>query len=256
MNKEFIKSILKKVKQEKLSIDEALERLKTLPFEDIGFARIDHHRELRRGFPEIIFCEGKTISQIKAIAQRLWKKGNLIVATRANKEVYQAIGEVVPEVIYYLEARIVAGGKAKPVVNKKKFILVISAGTGDIPVAEEAKVISQLMGNKVETLYDVGIAGVHRIIEEKNLLTKANVLIVVAGMEGALPGLVGGLVDKPVIAVPTSIGYGASFGGIAALLGMLNSCSPGIGVINIDNGFGAGYFASLINNMNIGIDKL
>ena len=256
MNKEFIKSILEKVKQEELSIDEALERLKTLPFEDIGFARIDHHRELRRGFPEIIFCEGKTISQIKTIAQKLWKRGNLIVATRASKEVYQAIGEIVPEVIYYPEARIVAGGKAKPVVNKKKFILVISAGTGDIPVAEEAKVISQLMGNKVETLYDVGIAGFHRILEEKNLLIKANVLIVVAGMEGALPGLVGGLVDKPVIAVPTSIGYGASFSGISALLGMLNSCSPGIGVINIDNGFGAGYFASLINNMNISIDKL
>jgi len=251
MNREFIKSILKKVKEGKLQVEEALEKLKNLPFENLGFVRIDHHRELRRGFPEVIFCQGKPVSQIKAIAEKLWERRNLIVATRANEEVHRAIKDAVPEAVYYPEARIVAAGKMKSVVNKEKFILIVSAGTGDIPVAEEAKVTAQLMGNRVETLYDVGVAGVHRLLEGKELLVKANVLVVVAGMEGALPGVVGGLVGKPVIAVPTSVGYGASFGGIAALLGMLNSCSPGIAVVNIDNGFGAGYLASLINNMNI-----
>jgi len=237
MNREYIKDILEKVKKNTLQVEEALGKLKDLPFESLGFARVDHHRTLRRGFPEVIFCKGKTPSQIKAIAQKLWEKNNLLLATRASQRVYRAIKEVIAEAVYYPEARIVVAGKTKPVIDRKKFILVISAGTGDIPV--------------VETLYDVGIAGVHRLVEEKDLLVSANVLVVVAGMEGALPGLVGALVEKPVIAVPTSVGYGASFGGIAALLGMLNSCSPGIAVVNIDNGFGAGYLASLINQMNL-----
>ena len=256
MNRQFIRDILEKVKQNRLQTEEALEKLKDLPFENLTFARVDHHRELRRGFPEAIFCEGKTIPQIKMIAMSLREKRHLIVATRATQDVYQAIKEAIPEAIYYPQARIVAAGEPKPLLNAETFILVISAGTGDIPVAEEAKVTAELMGNRVETLYDVGIAGVHRLVEEKDLLVRANVLIVVAGMEGALPGVVGGLIDKPVIAVPTSIGYGASFRGISALLGMLNTCSPGIAVVNIDNGFGAGYLASLVNNMNIGREKL
>lgn len=251
MDREFIEGILKKVKEGKLQVREALEELKNLPFENLNFVRIDHHRQLRRGFPEVIFCQGKSVSQIKTIAEKLWKRKNLIVATRANQEVYLAVKETVPEAVYYPQARVVAAGEARPIINKEKFILVISAGTGDIPVAEEAKITAQLMGTRVETLYDVGVAGVHRLLEEKKLLIKANVLVVTAGMEGALPGVVGGLVEKPVIAVPTSIGYGASFSGISALLGMLTSCSPGIAVVNIDNGFGAGYLASLVNHMNI-----
>ncbi|MCD6574246.1 nickel pincer cofactor biosynthesis protein LarB [Candidatus Aerophobetes bacterium] len=251
MNREYIEDILKKVSQQKISVSEAMKELKNLPFENLGFARVDHHRELRRGFPEVIFCERKTISQIRVIAKKMWDKSGLILATRASKEVYQEIRETIGNATYYPEARIVIAGKAKPVIDSKRFILVISAGTGDIPVAEEAKVTAQVMGNRVESLYDVGIAGVHRLMEERELLTGANVLIVVAGMEGALPGLVGGLVDRPVIAVPTSVGYGASFKGISALLGMLTSCSPGVAVVNIDNGFGAGYLASLINQMNM-----
>ena len=251
MNREYIEDILKRVSQQKISVSEAMKELKNLPFENLGFARVDHHRELRRGFPEVIFCERKTTSQIRVIAKKMWEKSGLILATRASKEVYQEIRETIGDATYYPEARIVIAGKAKPVIDSKRFILVISAGTGDIPVAEEAKVTAQVMGNRVESLYDVGIAGVHRLMEERELLTGANVLIVVAGMEGALPGLVGGLVDRPVIAVPTSVGYGASFKGISALLGMLTSCSPGVAVVNIDNGFGAGYLASLINQMNM-----
>jgi len=252
MNKEYIKDVLRKVEKRELSLDEALEKLKDLCFENLGFARIDHHRELRRGFPEVIFCQGKSLDQIKSIAKAMLEKNKLLLATRASKEVYEVVRELTDKVFYHPVARVVVAGEPKSVKNREKFILVISAGTGDIPVAEEAKVTAEVMGNRVETLYDVGIAGVHRLMEEKELLKSANVLIVVAGMEGALPGLVGGLVEKPVIAVPTSIGYGANFGGISALLGMLNSCSPGIAVVNIDNGFGAGYIASLINQMNRG----
>lgn len=250
MRKDFIKEILEGVKQNKLSTDEALEKLKTLPFEDLKFAKIDHHRHLRRGFPEVIFCSGKSVSQIIDIAERLWKKSNSLIATRASHEVYEAIKKVIPEAVYYPEARIVAAGESKKVNHPEKIILVITAGTSDIPIAEEAKITAQMMGNRVETLYDVGIAGIHRLFENWELVKIANVLIVVAGMEGALPGMVAAMVDKPVIAVPTSIGYGANLGGLSALLGMLNSCSPGIAVVNIDNGFGAGYLASLINQMN------
>lgn len=255
MNREFIKDILEKVKEKELGVEEALEKLKSLPFEDLRFVRIDHHRYLRRGFPEVIFCQGKSVSQILTIAEKLWQKSNLIMATRANEKIYQEVKKIIPGAVYYPEARIIFAGKSKKVIDDKRFILVVTAGTGDIPVAEEAKVTAQIMGNRVEVLYDVGIAGIHRLIDEKDLLLNANVLIVVAGMEGALPGVVGALVDKPVIAVPTSVGYGASLRGISALMGMLNSCSPGIAVVNIDNGFGAGYLASLINNMNISEDE-
>ena len=250
MRRELIRDILEKVKQGQLQIEEALERLKNLPFEDLGFVRIDHHRHLRRGFPEVIFCQGKSTSQIVTIAEKLWQKSNLIMATRANEEIYRAVKKVISQAVYHPQARIIHAGESKPVVDRKKFILVVTAGTGDIPVAEEAKVTAQVMGNRVETLYDVGIAGIHRLTDNRELLLKANVLIVAAGMEGALPGVVGALVDRPVIAVPTSVGYGASLGGFSALLGMLNSCSPGMAVVNIDNGFGAGYLASLINQMN------
>ncbi len=250
MRKDFIREILEEVKQNKLSVDEALEKLKTLPFEDLKFAKIDHHRYLRRGFPEVIFCSGKTISQITDIAKSLWEKSNFLIATRASHEIYEAIKKVTPEAVYYPEARIVVAGKCKKINHPEKIILVVTAGTGDIPVAEEAKVTAQMMGNRVETLYDVGIAGIHRLFQNLGLVRSANVLIVVAGMEGALPGMVAAMVDKPVIAVPTSIGYGTNFGGLSALLSMLNSCSPGIAVVNIDNGFGAGYLASLINQMN------
>ncbi len=251
MEREFIRDILEKVSQGKMRVEEALERLKDLPFEDLGFVKLDHHRYLRRGFPEVIFCQGKTVSQIVSIVERMWKKNNLIMATRADEKVYQAIKKVIPEANYYPEARIVAIGEGKKIVNEKKFILVITAGTGDIPVAEEARITAQLMGNKVEVLYDVGVAGIHRLVSNMKLVKEANVLVVVAGMEGALPGIVGGLIAKPVIAVPTSVGYGANLRGFSALMGMLNSCSPGIAVVNIDNGFGAGYLASLINQMNL-----
>jgi len=251
MEKEFIKDILDKVSRGELGVNDALEKLKTLPFEDLGFARIDHHRHLRRGFPEVIFCQGKSLSQIKAIFKRIWNKGNLVIATRATRKIYKAVKEIIPEAVYYQQARMVVAGKGKPLKNREKFILVITAGTGDIPVAEEAKVTAELMGNRVETLYDVGIAGIHRLVNGKELLINANVLIVIAGMEGALPGVVGGLVEKPVIAVPTSVGYGVGFKGFSALIGMLSSCSPGIAVVNIDNGFGAGYLASIINQMNM-----
>lgn len=251
MQKEYIKDILEKVKGEKLPVEEALEKLKNLPFEDLGFAKLDHHRNLRRGFPEVIFCEGKSTSQVVSIAQTMQKRTDLIVATRANKEVYQAIKQRIPQAIYSAEARTVVIGEGRKVIDENKFILIVTAGTGDIPVAEEARVIAQLMGNKVETLYDVGVAGIHRLVANMERVNSANVLVVVAGMEGALPGIVGGLVASPVIAVPTSVGYGANLRGFAALMGMLNSCSPGIAVVNIDNGFGAGYLASTINQMNL-----
>lgn len=243
MNKEEIKKILKQVKSGKVSVDKALGKLKHLPYHDLGFAKIDTHRSLRRGFHEVIFCEGKTIDQIKKIVAKTKKKE--FMAARASKEVYKAIKKIIPDAVYFEEARIVAiPPKKKP--TTKRTVLVITAGTADIPVAEEAAVTAELMGNKVERLYDVGVAGIHRVLHHHDKLSKASVLIVVAGMEGALPSVVAGLVDKPVIAVPTSVGYGSSFEGLSALLTMLNSCSPGITVVNIDNGFGAGYFAGML----------
>jgi NCAIR mutase (PurE)-related protein len=245
MNKEKIKKILKGIKRGELGIEDALQKLRSLPYEDLGFAKIDSHRALRKGFPEVIFSEGKTIRQIKEIVKRMSETTSGIMAVRASPEVYKAIKEVIPEVIYFKEAKIV-GVKEKGKLSSG-IILVITGGTADIPVAEEAAVTAEIMGNKVERLYDVGVAGIHRLLDNREVIFRAKVLIVIAGMEGALPSVVGGLVDKPVIAVPTSIGYGASFQGIAPLLTMLNSCAPGVTVVNIDNGFGAGYFASLIN---------
>lgn len=250
MDKEQIKKILEDVKAGKIELEEALDRLKGFPYDDIGFAKIDTHRELRKEFPEVIFCESKTMDQIIQIVERVKASGCRIVATRASHEIYQAIKGIVPEATYYEKAKIVAV-KTKYKKVSTHPILVVTGGTADIPIAEEAAVTAELMGNRVERLYDVGAAGVHRLLGEKEKLFKANVLVVVAGMDGVLPSIVGGLVNKPVIAVPTSVGYGASFQGLAPLLTMLNSCAPGVAVVNIDNGFGAGYFASLINRMGI-----
>lgn len=248
MNKKEIEKILQQFKSGQIEIEEVLGKLKHFPYDDLGFAKIDNQRHLRKGFPEVIFCQGKTLEQITKIAKRIKETGGKIVATRAVPEVYQGIKKVIPEVTYFKEARIVAVEEEKKVSSK--FILVVSGGTADIPVAEEAAVIAELMGNRVDRLYDVGVAGLHRLLTNSKKILAANVLIVVAGMEGALPSVVGGLVDKPIIAVPTSVGYGASFKGFSALLTMLNSCAPGLAVVNIDNGFGAGYMASLINQLN------
>ena len=248
MNKKEIEKILQQFKSGQIEIEEVLGKLKHFPYDDLGFAKIDNQRHLRKGFPEVIFCQGKTLEQITKIVIRIKETKGKIVATRAALEVYQGIKKIIPEVTYFKEARIVAVEEKKKVSSK--FILVVSAGTADIPVADEAAVIAELMGNRVERLYDVGVAGLHRLLTNSKKLLAANVLIVVAGMEGALPSVVGGLVDKPIIAVPTSVGYGASFKGFSALLTMLNSCAPGLAVVNIDNGFGAGYMASLINQLN------
>jgi len=243
-----LKELLKSVRDGQLNIDEAVDRLKTLPFEDLGFAKVDHHRTLRNGYPEVIYCEGKTNEQIKAIMLNLMKNNNNIMATRAKPEVFDMIKEITEDAVYYESARIIIVKKRELPKTSKK-IAVVTAGTSDIPVAEEAAVTAETMGNSVERVYDVGVAGIHRLFAKSEILLKANVLIVVAGMEGALASVVAGMVDKPVIAVPTSIGYGANFGGLSALLTMLNSCASGIGVVNIDNGFGAGFLASMINRL-------
>lgn len=248
MNKKEIEKILQQFKSGQVEIEEVLGKLKHFPYDDLGFVKIDTQRQLRKGFPEVIFCQGKTLEQITKIAKRIKETEGKIVATRATPEVYQGIKKIIPEVTFFKEAKIVAVEEKKKVSSK--FILVVSGGTADIPVAEEAAVMAELMGNRVERLYDVGVAGLHRLLGNSKKLFAANVLIVVAGMEGALPSVVGGLVDKPIIAVPTSVGYGANFKGLSALLTMLNSCAPGLAVVNIDNGFGAGYMASLINQLN------
>ena len=249
MNIRRIESLLRSVKSGKTSIDEAMHQLKSLPFEDLGFARVDHHRSLRKGFPEVIWGEGKTSGQILTIMKQLKRNGQNILITRLENKKAMAIQKVFPKSLYHPRSRVLTYLTHRLELGGKGMILVITAGTTDIPVGEEAAITAQFMGNRVETLYDVGVAGIHRLLSERPRLEAARVLIVVAGMEGALPSVVGGLVDRPVIAVPTSIGYGTSFGGVAALLAMLNSCASGVSVVNIDNGFGAGYMASLINRM-------
>ena len=244
-----LENLLKEVKTGKASIEKALAQLKSLPFEDLGFTRIDHHRSLRKGFPEVIWGEGKSSGQILSIVKQLKKKGQNVLITRLEKRKAADIRKVFPKSRYYPASNVLTYLTQPVKPAGKGTILVITAGTTDIPVAEEAVVTAQVMGNRVETLYDVGVAGIHRLLAERERLESARVLIVVAGMEGALPSVVGGLVDRPVIAVPTSIGYGTSFGGVTALLAMLNSCASGVAVVNIDNGFGAGYIASLMNKM-------
>jgi NCAIR mutase (PurE)-related protein len=253
MNHNRVRKLLESVSAGKVSVEEALDKLRSLPYEDLGFARLDSHRSLRQGFPEVVFCEGKSTEQLTLIARQMLKAGGPNVFTRANFEVYQAIREVAPEAVYYEDASIVAVN-VEPIesIPSSGTVLVVTGGTTDIPVAEEAAVTAEIMGNNVDRLYDVGVAGLHRLLDELERLFAANVLVVVAGMEGALASVVGGLVAAPVIAVPTSVGYGASFGGLAALLTMLNSCAPGVATVNIDNGFGAGYLAGMINRINEG----
>jgi len=251
LDREKIEELLENVKAGKIEVADALRILKSLPYEDLGFAKIDTHRDLRKGFPEVILCKGKTLEQITKIVERLSSENEFVMATKANKEVYEAIRNIRTDAIYHETARIVLIGQRKR-KTAKKTILVLSAGTADLPIAEEAAVTAEAMGNTVERLYDVGVAGVHRLFDNKEKLFHANVIVVVAGMEGALASIVGGLADKPVVAVPTSVGYGASFDGLAALLAMLNCCAPGVVVVNIDNGFGAGYFAGIINQMSEG----
>ena len=247
MNVRRLEKLLKDVKTGRIEIRDALVTLKGLPFEDIGYATIDHHRALRKGFPEVIFGEGKSSEQIISIIQRMKQQGDNVLVTRVRKRKGLAIKKAIPEADYYSTPGIITLINHEVELVGKGLVLVISAGTSDAPVAEEAALTVEMMGNRVERLYDVGISGIHRLFSKAELIQSANVIIVVAGMEGALPSVVGGLVDRPVIAVPTSVGYGASFGGVAALLAMLNSCSSGVSVVNIDNGFGAGYVASLIN---------
>lgn len=249
MDRDTLAELLEDVRSGKLSVRRALERLRDLPYEDLGFARVDHHRALRQGFPEVILGEGKDPATIAAIARALHRIGVNVLITRLSPEKMAAVKKLVKSIRYHPEAR--AGvWLSRPIqIRGKGPILVVSAGTSDIPVAEEAALTSELMGNRVERLFDVGVAGLHRLLKNRDKLLNASVLVVVAGMEGALPSVVAGLVDKPVIAVPTSVGYGASFQGLAALLGMLNSCAAGVTVVNIDNGFGAGVAASIINRV-------
>jgi len=248
LNAESIRQLFLQVRKGELSPDEAVARLRHLPFEDLGFAKVDHHRTLRAGMPEVIFGQGKSPAQVAGIFARLAKHGRNVLATRADEKQFAAVKKKIRAAEYRELARAIVLQR-DPAKYGKGLIAVVSAGTSDIPVAEEALVTAELMGNDVQHFYDVGVAGIHRLLANREALTKARVVIVCAGMEGALPSVVGGLVGVPVIAVPTSIGYGASFKGIAALLGMLNSCASNVSVVNIDNGFGAGYVASLINRL-------
>jgi len=247
MDRAAVERLLRDLKGGKVTVREAMEALRGLPYEDLGFAKIDTHRAIRRGIPEAVYCPGKTEDQIVAILRRMVESRSLALATRATPETFARIKEDLAgvPVAYHEKARMVVAGK--PPAARRGNVLVVTAGTSDIPVAEEAAVTAEVLGNRVTRLYDVGVAGIHRVLDHRELLQDAKVVIVVAGMEGALPSVVAGLVDSPVIAVPTSVGYGASFDGLAALLAMMNACSPGVAVVNIDNGFGAGYLASVMN---------
>lgn len=245
-----IRNLLEEVKNGDIDIDLAIDKLKDLPYEDIGYANIDHHRQIRNGYPEVIYCEGKSDEHILGIIKRMKEKGSNILGTRCRKDTYEKVKNVYPNCEYDELSRILKI-QNKPIKNVGKGkIVVVTGGTSDIPVADEAYYTAKFLGNEVERVYDVGVAGIHRLLNKMSILKSARVLIVVAGMEGALPSVVGGLVDVPVIAVPTSVGYGANFGGLSALLTMLNSCASGISVVNIDNGFGAGYLAATINKLD------
>jgi NCAIR mutase (PurE)-related protein len=247
MDVKLLEKLLEEVKDGHLGVTEALERLRHLPFEDLGFARVDHHRALRQGFPEVVFAEGKETDQLKAILASLTAGAEHILMTRLSPDKAEILQVDFPEARYHPVSRVLTLSRGEVPDRGRGVIVVISAGTSDIPVAEEAALTARIMGHKVEALYDCGVAGLHRLLAHQHLFGQATVFVVVAGMEGALPSVVGGLVDRPVIAVPTSVGYGAAFGGLAALLAMLNSCANGVSVVNIDNGFGAGYLAALIN---------
>ena len=253
MDAEKLKELLSQVRTGSKTPDDALKIIRKLPFENLGYARVDHHRCIRTGFPEVIYSAGKTIEQIIGIAQRLAEHHHNIIATRATRDVYDDVKKIIPDCRYHEAARILVVNP-RPVAEVGN-IAVVCAGTSDIPVGEEAAVTASVLGNHITRLYDVGVAGIHRLLDSCEELQCANVAVVVAGMEGALASVVGGLVDYPVIGVPTSVGYGASFGGLSALLSMLNSCASGLSVVNIDNGFGAGYQASLINKLAVGANR-
>lgn len=246
MNEQNLRALLTDLQEGKCDINQTLERLRLYPYEDLGFAKVDHHRQLRKGFPEVIYCPGKTAGQVVEIMNRMLVFPGNIIATRAEKDIFAAVKEVFPTACYHELSRTITIERDRCIYGNGT-ILVVSAGTADLPVAEEACLTAQLMGNTVERLYDVGVAGIHRLLDNSAHIFRAAVIIVVAGMDGALPSVVGGLVRCPVVAVPTSTGYGAGFGGLAPLLTMLNSCASGVSVVNIDNGFGAGYCAALIN---------
>jgi hypothetical protein len=248
MNSKEVEKLLTEVKNGDTSIEKALEVLKNFPYTDLGFAKIDNHREMRTGYPEIIYCAGKSIEQVSEIFRVMSEKENNVMGTRASEEMFAAVKSVSPDAVFYPVARIISAQKKKPDVPESR-IAIITAGTSDMPVAEEAAVTAELLGNDVLRIYDAGVAGIHRLVDKLPEIRNCRVIVVIAGMEGALASVVGGLVDKPVIAVPTSVGYGANFGGISALLAMLTSCSTGVTVVNIDNGFGAGFAASMINKM-------
>ncbi len=246
MDQQNLRELLLRFQTGDTNLDEVVEKLKHLPFENLGFAHVDHHRAIRQGFPEVIFGRGKTPEQIAGIAEKLLEHSANVLVTRTNQEAFALVQKVEPTAIFHESCGAISVRRDCTEFGKGT-VVIVTAGTSDIPVAEEAAITVEAMGNKLMKLFDVGVAGIHRILSQRELLQSARVVICVAGMEGALPSVVGGLVSVPVIAVPTSIGYGASFGGVAALLGMLNSCSSNVTVVNIDNGFGAGYVASLIN---------
>jgi len=245
-----LKEILRSVKTGKMTIDDALRQLKLLPYEDIGFARVDHHRTLRHGMPEVIYAKGKELEETRAIASSILKRSKRLFITKANEDIYREIEMLCKKhkvkVRFFKKSGVIIAGESR---KKEGKVVVVSAGTSDIPIAEEASLTASFLGSKVETIYDVGVAGLHRVLDVNKRLMNARVLIVVAGMEGALPSVIGGMTDRPVIAVPTSVGYGTSLGGITALFAMLNSCVPGVAVMNIDNGFGAGILAHKINTL-------
>jgi len=248
MNKAEIRKLLQRVKDNEIEVEAAMGIIEDLPYKELGFAKIDNHREIRVGYPEVIYCEGKTVEQVKSIVQFMLTKDNNILGTRANEKMYEAVKSICPEAKYNPLGRTITIQKREENLTDS-YIAIVSAGTSDMPVVEEAAETALILGNRVEKVMDVGVAGIHRLFDKIGIIRGAKVVIVVAGMEGALASVIGGLVDKPIIAVPTSVGYGANFGGLSALLSMLNSCASGVSVVNIDNGFGAAYNASIINKL-------
>jgi NCAIR mutase (PurE)-related protein len=248
MDESRLRELMESLRAGAVTVDEALGRLRHMPYEDLGYAALDHHRALRTGFPEVVFGQGKTPEQTAAIAERLAAQGDRLLVTRTSLEAYRAVKERLPDAVYHPEARAITLDRAREA--RRPGVAVCCAGTSDVPVAEEAAVTAELMGSAADRMYDVGVAGIHRLLDKTERLQSAKAVVVVAGMEGALPSVVAGLVGAPVIAVPTSVGYGASFGGLAPLLAMLNACAAGVAVVNIDNGFGAGYMAAVINRQS------
>ncbi len=248
MDSDTLREFLEKIRDGVITIEEGIAGLKDLYYTDLGCAKLDNHRELRVGYPEVIYCPGKTADQVKTVVRAMLQRGSNILATKADKDVFTAIREICPHAVYHQTARAITI-RIKEIEVPDSYIAVVTAGTSDLPVAEEAAVTAEFFGNRVERIVDVGVAGIHRLFDNMGVIRGARVIVVAAGMEGALPSIIGGLVDKPVIAVPTSVGYGASFQGLSALLTMLNSCASGVCVVNIDNGYGAGYVAGMINRL-------